>query len=148
MDAGNVGVAVRRSPGALAFPQHFSQTFHGVVVRAVQRVALVCEQFHRLADAAWLVNGTLLAYRQVHGQMQERVGAPIVAAVHRCDGGIGIAQIAVVLGMLVNPLRRDGLQRFQRLGCTRLGIDCAKVAADVGLGGVEDFTGISVSSSL
>ena len=44
---------------ALAVPKHLSQTFHGDVMRIVQRVTPVREQFNRLADAAWLVNAAL-----------------------------------------------------------------------------------------
>ena len=112
LHAGDIGIPIGRTTGALAFPQHLSQAFHRVVVRAVQGIALVREQLHRLADAARLVNRALLADGQMHGQVQKRVGAALAAVIDRRHGRIGIAQVGVVFGMLVNPQACYGFNSF------------------------------------
>jgi hypothetical protein len=55
----DVGLPVGRASGALALPQHLAQALHGFVVGVVQRVAPGCQQFHRLPDAARLVDRAL-----------------------------------------------------------------------------------------
>src|SRR3990167_7344885 len=69
----DVGLAVGRSAGALAFPEHGAQALHHLVVRRVQIAASRGQELHRLADARWLVDAALLADGEVHGQVQERV---------------------------------------------------------------------------
>ena len=47
-NAGEVGLAIGRSPGALAFPQHMPQAIHGFMVGLVQGVAAVREELNGL----------------------------------------------------------------------------------------------------
>ena len=44
----------------------------------MQIVAFGRQQFHRLTNAAWLIDGTLFADGDMHRQMQKRVGLTIV----------------------------------------------------------------------
>jgi len=131
LHAGDVVVAVWWTPGLLAFPEHGAQTFHGLVVGLVQRIALVGQQFHRLAYAARLVYAALLADRQVHGQMQKRVGACRVHRQHGGQRGVQVGKIGVVLGVLIHPARGNGFNGFQRQAVAGLGKGFAKKATHV-----------------
>jgi cytochrome c553 len=75
LHAGDVGVAIRRAASPLALPDHPAQALHRAMVRRMQRVVAVRQQFHRLTDAARLVDRALFADRQMHRQVQERIGA-------------------------------------------------------------------------
>ena len=81
------------------------------------------QQFHRLADPARLVDAALLADRQVHRQMQERIGLAVVGRMHRRQGGVNIGQRAVVFGVLVDPQACYGFNSFQHLMGLGFGID-------------------------
>jgi hypothetical protein len=131
----NVGGAVRRASGALAFPDHFSQAVHRRVMRFVQRVAPGRQQFDGLADAAWLVNRALLADGQVHRQVQKRVRFAAVHVIHFFQRRFNVGKIGVVFGVLVYPQAREGFQCFERLARAGFGIDGAKKAPDIGLRG-------------
>jgi hypothetical protein len=59
---------------SLAFPQHDTQAFHDFMMCVVPISLFGSEQVHGLSNAPGLIDGTLLADGQVHGQMQKRVG--------------------------------------------------------------------------
>jgi hypothetical protein len=103
----------------------------------MQRIALVGQQFHRLADAARLVDAALFADRQVHRQVQERVGVGRVGRAHGSQCRIDIAQGLVVLGVLGDPEAGNRLDRLQRLAVARLGIDRAEKSPHIGLTGLD-----------
>jgi len=60
--------------------------------------------------ARGLVDGQLLADRQVHGKMQEGIGAATLHRVIRI-GRIRVFQIRVVFRVLQRPIDRHGFQR-------------------------------------
>ena len=74
----NIRLTIRWSSAALAFPQHGSQTFHHLMLRSMQIGSLGGEQLHRLSNALGLIDRTLLADGQMHGQMQKRVTLAVV----------------------------------------------------------------------
>ena len=91
------------------------------------------QQLDRLADAARLVNRALLADRQVHGQVQERVGVAAFHVVHLFQRSVCVHEVGVVFGVLVNPLACYGFYSFKRLTGARLGINGAEKTANIGL---------------
>ena len=128
-------MAIGRATIALAFPQHFAQAIHHLVVGIVERIAACGQQFHRLADAGGLVDGALLADRQVHGQVQEGVAAGGVGLLHVAQGGVHIGQGRVELRMFFHPQLRQRLDRFHGLVGLPFAVNGAEEAANVGLGG-------------
>jgi hypothetical protein len=107
------------------------------VVGVVQRAAAGRQQFHRLPDAARLVDRALLADRQVHRQVQERIGLSVAAVVDPGHGRLGVGQVGVVFGVLQQPLAGQRLQRIQGLAGPGLGMDAGEEPAHVFLRGVE-----------
>ena len=85
----DIGVAVGRTSGALAFPNHFARPIYGLVVDGVQRVAAMRQLLHRMPDAAGLVNAALLA----DGQVQECFTFAVICRLHGTQGGVDIGQI-------------------------------------------------------
>jgi hypothetical protein len=73
----------------------------------------------------------------VHRQVKEGVLAAVGAVVHARHRRVGIGQVLVVLGVLVDPAGGNGLQRFHRLALAVLGVNVAEEAAHVFLGGIE-----------
>jgi hypothetical protein len=90
LHAVNVNIAIWHFSCALALKNHAPQAFHGGVVRLVQRLFFVTQQFNSLANAAWLVNAALLADGQVHGKVQKRVVPSGVHIEHGGQSGIDI----------------------------------------------------------
>ena len=109
-NAGEVGLAIRRSPGALAFPQHMPQAIHGFMVGLVQGVAPVREQLKRLPNPTRLVNAALLADGQMHREVKKRVLPFFQNLGHAGQRSIHIGQRTVVLWMLADPKACNGLQ--------------------------------------
>jgi cytochrome c553 len=144
----DISLAVGRTPGALALPHHAAETLHRVVVGIEQRAATRGQQLDRLADAARLVDGALLADGQVHRQMEKRIFTTVFSVVDANDGSIGIGQLRVVFGMRIDPARRDGFQRFQRLSGTAPGVDIAEEAAHFFLSGIEHAREVSTGCRL
>ena len=72
------------------------------------------EQLHRLPDAGGLVDGQLLLDREVHGQVQERIGAAVLDRVVGLQGRGLVGEVGVVLGVLGDPARGDRGHRVQR----------------------------------
>ena len=107
------------------------------MVGLMQRAAPRGQQLDGLAYAVRLVDGALLADRQVHGQMQERVGAAFAGVIHLADRGGLIGKVSVVFRVLVDPLASQGFDGFHGLVAAGLGVDGAVEAADVFLGGGE-----------
>ena len=107
------------------------------MVGIVQPVQAPRQQFHRLADAAWLVNAALLADRQVHRQVQKRVGALGLQVVIAGDGRLGVGQFGVELGVLGNPQAGQGFNGLHGLLRLGFGMDGAEKAPHIGLGGLE-----------
>ena len=141
LHGGDVGIAVGRAAGALAFPQHLAQAFHGGVVGVVQRIEPFGQQFDCLTDAARLVNAALLADRQVHGQVQKRVGLLRRFVVVAGNGCVHVRQVCVVLGMLGNPQAGQRLDGFHGRAALGFGVHTAQKAAHIGLRGVEHGLG-------
>jgi len=104
LNAVNVDIAVRHAARALTFENHATQAFHGGMVRLVQGLSFVAQQFHRLPNAAGLVNAALLADGQMHGQVQKGVFFGGVNLQHAGQGGVYVGQFGMVLGVLVDPL--------------------------------------------
>ena len=69
--------------------------------------------------------------------MKERVLAPVRSVVDPRDRRVGVGQVFVVLGVLVDPAGGDGLERFHRQALPVLGVHVAEEAAHVFLGGIE-----------
>ena len=69
--------------------------------------------------------------------MQEGVLAPVLAVVDAGHRRVGIGQVGVVFGVLVDPAAGDDLQRFHRLALPALGEDVAEEATHFFLGGIE-----------
>jgi hypothetical protein len=107
------------------------------MVRVVQRIAARRQQFDRLPDAARLVDRALLADRQVHGQVQEGIGLAVVAFIDARDSGVAVCHVGVVLGMLLQPLAGQRLQRIHRLSARALGVNRTEKAPYIGLGWIE-----------
>ena len=66
----------RRRAGAplrCDFPEHGAEALHDLVLRRVRRAEAGDQRVERRADSGGLVDGDLLADRQVHRQVQERV---------------------------------------------------------------------------
>ena len=80
--AGYIRITIGRSACALAFPDHLAQAIHGFMMRVVQGIALCGQEFHRLANAARLVNRALFADGQVHGKVQKGVGLFTFNVIH------------------------------------------------------------------
>jgi hypothetical protein len=74
------------------------------MVGVMQGMAPGRKQLDRLADAARLVDGALLADRQVHRQMQERIGFAAFDLIHFFQRSVCVHEVAVVLRMFINPL--------------------------------------------
>ena len=74
----NISLTVWWSSVALALPQHGSQAFHHLMLSVMQIGSFGGEQLYRLSNALGLVDGTLLADGQMHGQMQKRVALAVV----------------------------------------------------------------------
>ena len=107
------------------------------MVRFMQRVRLVAHQRDRLLYAARLIDRALLADRQVHRQVQERVRLALLRGEHGLQGRVQIGQYGMVFGMLGYPASGDGFNRLQRLARPPFGIHRAKKAPHVGLGGLQ-----------
>ena len=110
----NVSRTIWRAACALALPHHLPQAVHRFMMRIVQGVKSCCQQFNRLANAAWLVNRTLLADGQVHRQVQERIRPAALHVVHLCQCRICIGKIGMVFRVLSNPLACYYFKSFQR----------------------------------
>jgi len=67
---------------------HSAEALHGGVMRLVQGVLFVGEQFYSLSDAPGLVNAALFADGQVHGQMQKRIFLGGICVQHAGQGSI------------------------------------------------------------
>jgi hypothetical protein len=143
LNAVNVSCTVRRASCALAFPHHLAQAVHGFMVRVVKRVALGCQKLNRLPNAARLVNGALLADRQMHRQVQKRVGFTAFNVVHFFKCSVGICNIGVVFGVFLQPLTGQGFNRFHRLTGSGFCVNSAKKTPDIGLGRREHSLRIS-----
>jgi len=126
---------------ALAVGQHLAQAFHGFVVGGVQVRAALGQQFHGLADATRLVDAALLADGQVHGQVQEGVGAVRLQVVVALHGGVHVVQFREVLGVLRDPQAGQGLDRLHRGVILHFAAHAAEKAAHIGLRGVEKHDG-------
>ncbi|KAG0919705.1 hypothetical protein G6F32_016002 [Rhizopus arrhizus] len=87
-----------------------------------------------------MVDGQLLCNRQVHGQMQEGVGARLFHRIFH-GHGIGAFQIAVVFGMLDDPVQRHGLARGQHLVGAVLAPGVDEEFADLVAGRIEHRRG-------
>ena len=80
------------------------------------------EPFVRAPNARRLVDRQLLGDREMHRQMQERIG---LAAIRRVVGlgGVGIGEFVLIFRMLDDPVGGDALQRRQdfalRAACAR-----------------------------
>ncbi|MNY44705.1 hypothetical protein D3C86_1797550 [compost metagenome] len=107
------------------------------MVGLVQRVEAAREQLHGLAYAARLVDAALLADRQMHGQVQERIGAARRLVVVARHGGVGIGEVVKVLGVLGNPEAGQGFNGLHRRIGEHLGAHPAEEAPHIGLGRVE-----------
>jgi hypothetical protein len=92
----------------------------------------VGEEFDRLANAARLVNAALLADGQVHGKMQERVGAPILNLGHGGQRSVHVLKVLRVLRVLIHPLIRYDFDSFQPLTGEGFSINRAKETTDIG----------------
>jgi hypothetical protein len=92
------------------------------------------QQFDGLANATRLIDRTLLADRQMHRQMQERVGPALGLLAHAAQSGVDVGQFRVKLRVLGDPATRQRLDGIQRLPVARLGIDAAEESAHIGLG--------------
>ena len=68
------------------------QSLLGGVVRVVQGIEARGEQLYCLADTARLVDGALLADRQMHRQMQERVGPALDLVAHAAKSGVDVGR--------------------------------------------------------
>ena len=100
-------------------------------LRGVQVAAAGGQQFHRLADAARLVDAALLADRQVHRQVQKRVAAHRTVAIVARHGGLGVAEVGVPLGVLGDPAGGQLLDGFHRLAGLLPGPGATKKASDL-----------------
>ena len=129
----DVGLAVGHATRTLAFVNHATQAFHGLVVCIVQRVELVGEQFHRLANAAGLVDAALFADGQVHRKVQKRVGPVRVVFQHAGQGRVHVGQFSMVFGVFVDPLADQHFHGLQWRRCAGFGVNTAKKAPDIGL---------------
>ena len=103
------------------------------------RVAeLALQRLQAIADAAGLVDRTLLGNGQMQGQVQERVGS---AGTDRVVGGqrfIDVFQVGMVLGMPADQVAGLRLDRRHRQLFPVLAPGLAEEAADIGGSGVED----------
>ena len=129
-----VALAVGRQPAALRGPDHLAQALHHLVLRLVRRAALRRQQLEGLLDAARLVDRHLLGDRQVHGQVQERVGAAALDVVDRRQRGLEVVELGVVLGVLGDPVGGQRLHRRQRQAVAALAVRVAEEAPHVVLG--------------
>jgi hypothetical protein len=84
------------------------------VLRRVRRAETGDERSEGLPDPGRLVDRDLLADRQVHRQMQERVLAAALGRIRHRLRGVGVGEVAVVLGMRVDPVGGESLERRQR----------------------------------
>jgi len=112
LHASNIGVTFGWAPRLLTFPQHFPQAVHGFVVGLVQGVAFVGKQFDGLAYASGLVDAALLTDRQVHRQVQKRVGAALLRFAHAGQCGVYIGKVLCIFGVLIHPLACYGFNSF------------------------------------
>lgn len=131
----DVGVAVERRTQALSLPYHLAQAFHDFMGGLV-RVAAADQALVRRADAARMVDRQLLGDRQVHGQVQEWVGAAVLDRVLG-GHGLGAFEVAVVLGMFEDPVQRHGFERGQDLGGAVLAPGFDKEFANLVAGRIE-----------
>jgi hypothetical protein len=95
------------------------------------------ELLHRRADAGGLVDAALLADRQVHRQVQEGIGAPVL---HRVAGGqrrFEVGQVGAVLRVLLRPLRSQQVHRCHRFAADMPRPGLAEESPHVVLGWLE-----------
>ena len=90
-----------------------------------------------VADATGLVDAALLADRQVHRQVQKRIGLARGFVVVAGHGGVGIRQVGVVFGVLGDPQAGQSFDGFHGGAALGLGVYAAQKAAHIGLGGAE-----------
>ncbi len=89
------------------------------------------QQLERLLDAARLVDRDLLADREVHRQVQERIGPAALDRIDRGARGFGIGEVGLVLRMLGDPVGCDRFERGQRFLRAELPMRGAEEVADV-----------------
>src|SRR5450830_857312 len=77
-DAFDIGGTIRWQAAALGVPDDFAQAFHDFVLGFVFGPLALCQGLESFTDAGWLINGNLLADRQMHRQMQEWVGLALL----------------------------------------------------------------------
>ena len=90
------------------------------------------KQVHRLSDAAWLINRTLFADRQVHGQVQKGVGLTFREL--GVEGEFFIRKQIVVFGVRLDPFSSQAFNRIQDMSALLFAIDLAKKTAHLMLG--------------
>ncbi|MCY1382136.1 hypothetical protein D9M69_701230 [compost metagenome] len=104
------------------------------MVRGVQIAASRGQQFHRLADARWLVDAALFTDRQVHRQVQEGVVAGAAARFAKAgERRVHVGKLGVVFGVFGDPLAGQGLDGFHGLFAQALGMDRTEKSPHIGL---------------
>lgn len=83
-----------------------------------------------------VVDRQLFGDRQVHGQVQERVGAAGLDAIVGL-GGLGVLEVAVVFGVFQDPVQRGRFQRRQDFAGAMLAPGLGEELADLVSGRVE-----------
>ena len=110
-DAIDIGGAIRRQAAALCIPDHLAQALHDLVMRFMFRLQALDQGGDRSTDAGWLVDRDLFGDRQVHRQVQERIGLAVLDRIIGRQRRFDILQFAGVFWMLLQPVGSDGFQR-------------------------------------
>jgi hypothetical protein len=121
----------------LGRPQHLAEAFHHLMLRLVRRIEPLGQRLVRGADAARLVHRHLLADRQVHRQVQERVALAALGRVVTGEGLVAGVQGVVVFGMLLHPVDRHGFERREDFSLAMLAPGAAEKLANFVAGGIE-----------
>src|SRR5690554_6558630 len=110
-DQVQVFLGIQRGAQALGFPYGFAQCLHDDVGRFMM-IASGKQTLVGSLDSRGLIDGKLLIDRQMHGQMQKRIGP---ALLHReiSIGDFRVFQVGMVFGMLAHEIHRHGFQRSQ-----------------------------------
>ena len=95
-------------------PQHFTETFHHVVLNGVL-VRMPAQKFLiNPANAGWLINGQLLYDGDMHAEMKEGIGFTRLWKIIAFARDLGLFQRGMIFGMPQQHLHDQFFHAFER----------------------------------
>ena len=111
------------------------------VRRFVRRVEPLRQPGVRVGNAGRLIDTDLLCHRQVHRQVQERIGPAALGAELLGKRAFRILQQRVILRVYVDPPQRGGFERRQQLAGPMFGPGRAEKATYIVATRIEHGSG-------